>query len=64
MSVFVSEKAHDVCLCGVGGVGRVCVCGWGRMYVCMHINMCERETEKETVGGIALSNIGKRNIVC
>lgn len=61
----VSVKAHDVCLCGVGGGGKVCVWVDGGVCVCACIYMCEREREtEERVGGIASSNIGKRNIVC
>ena len=42
------------------------MCEWMGAYVCVHAYICvrERERERERVGGIASSNIGKRNIVC
>ena len=62
MSVFVSVKAHDVCVGWVGG-GKVCVGVDGGICVCACICVRERETEKKREGGIASSNTRKRNIV-
>ena len=57
------ESTWCVSVWGRWGWEGVCVSGWGRMCVCMHLYVWARETE-ERVGGIASSNIGKRNIVC
>ena len=66
LCLYLSARKHMMCACvgWVGLGGGVCV--WMGAYVCVHAYkyVWERETEKETVGGIALSNIGKRNIVC
>ena len=41
------------------------MCEWMGAYVCVLAYICVREREtEERVGGIASSNIGKRNIVC